>query len=62
MAIFRDAMGNLIDTQGTSQPLSAANIAYQAAESVPPVNSNATPVSDFKYVDPLTFSVTVSRG
>ena len=62
MAIFRDAQGNLIDTAGTSQPVSAAGNPSPGAESVAPTNSNSTPVADFKYVDPTTFAVIVSRG
>ena len=62
MAIFRDAQGNVIDTTGSTSPSSAASSGNQAADSVPPTNSNAVAVSDFKYVDPTTYAVVVSRG
>ena len=62
MAIFRDAQGNLIDTTGSTSPVSAAGNPAPSAESVPPTNSNAVAVSDFKYTDPTTFAVITSRG
>ena len=62
MAQFRDALGNIIDSQGASQPVSAAGNPAPSAESIPATDSNAKPVADFKYVDPTTFAVVVSRG
>ena len=62
MAIFKDAAGNTIDTIGSSQVSSAANSPAVAAESIPATDSNANPVADFKYTDPITFAVIVSRG
>lgn len=61
MARFIDAAGNVIDTLGQNQP-SAIQNQFIAADSTSPVNSNATPVADFKYIDPTTFAVIVSRG
>lgn len=62
MAQFRDALGNLIDTLGQSQPSSFQNVAPQA-KSVPATTSTSTVVAaDVKYNDPTTGNLVADRS
>lgn len=62
MAIYRDALNNIIDTQGTSQPSSAQNIFIDPSATSATLNAGATTTTDFKYNDPTTGNLVADRS
>lgn len=62
MAIYRDSLGNIIDTQGTSQPA-----AYQLVSPIPTsvpasLNAGVTSTADINYHDVTTGNLVADRS